>query len=348
MIVCMAVASIVFIIFVFLFITASDNMVDAILVCLMETEKEANKELRSEIDLLIKKIKQQEDFDNKENIKKGKRLKKKLEESQKRYKKLENRKIGILDIIPIAGYRLIQLLGWDATNETVKKLNRKCVQFKEKKEAVNYTYYLLGALFGYLILGICLCFLGLGLSLAMGLAERSFIVAFAILVVFGIMGYVPYDNVNTIIHKRAEEIENQFPQVVSKMALLTVAGMEVNQAWKLACSNDKGILYSEMRRVLIDLDNNVSPVEAYSKFITRCNNNYTTKLGTAIIQNVSKGNAEIVKLFRTLNDESWLEHKHNARRKGEAIQSKLLIPTLLMFLGIIILVIVPVMSGFGF
>ncbi len=329
MIICMAVASIVFIIFVFLFITASDNMVDAILVCLMETEKEANKELQSEIDLLIKKIKQQEDFDNKENIKKGKRLKKKLEESQKRYKKLENRKIGILDIIPITGYRLIQLLGWDATNETVKKLNRKCVQFKEKKEAVNYTYYLLGALFGYLILGICLCFLGLGLSLAMGLEERS-------------------DNVNTIIHKRAEEIENQFPQVVSKMALLTVAGMEVNQAWKLACSNDKGILYSEMRRVLIDLDNNVSPVEAYSKFITRCNNNYTTKLGTAIIQNVSKGNAEIVKLFRTLNDESWLEHKHNARRKGEAIQSKLLIPTLLMFLGIIILVIVPVMSGFGF
>ena len=73
-----------------------------------------------------------------------------------------------------------------------------------------------------------------------------------------------------------------------------------------------------------------------------------TKLATAIIQNLSKGNAEIVKLFRSLNDESWMEHKHNARRMGEKIQSKLLLPTMLMFGGIIILVIVPVMSGFSF
>ncbi len=46
--------------------------------------------------------------------------------------------------------------------------------------------------------------------------------------------------------------------------------------------------------------------------------------------------------------ESWMEHKHNARRMGEKIQSKLLIPTLLMFGGIMILIIVPVMSGFNF
>jgi tight adherence protein C len=132
------------------------------------------------------------------------------------------------------------------------------------------------------------------------------------------------------------------------MALLTVAGMEVNQAWRLTAGSGKSTLYSEMNRVLIDFDNNVPPVEAYSKFITRCNNNYTTKLATAIIQNMSKGNSEIVELFKRLNTESWLEHKHNARRMGEKIQSKLMIPTMLMFLGIIILIIVPVMSGFNF
>lgn len=98
----------------------------------------------------------------------------------------------------------------------------------------------------------------------------------------------------------------------------------------------------------MDFDNNVSPVEAYSRFITKCNNLYTTKLATAIIQNTSKGNSEIVSLFRQLNDESWLEHKHDARRMGEKIQSKLLLPTMLMFAGIIILIIVPVMSGFNF
>lgn len=113
-------------------------------------------------------------------------------------------------------------------------------------------------------------------------------------------------------------------------------------------SAEPGTLYEEMGRVLLDFNNNVSPVEAYSRFIDKCSNPYTTKLATAIIQNTSKGNSEIVKLFRQLNDESWLEHKHNARRMGEKIQSKLLLPTMLMFGGILILIIVPVMSGFSF
>ena len=166
--------------------------------------------------------------------------------------------------------------------------------------------------------------------------------------VFALIGYLPYDSVSQIVTKRQEDISRQFPQVMSKLTLLTVAGMEVSQAWKLASVSGTGTLYEEMNRVLLDFDNNVSPVEAYSRFITKCNNLYTTKLATAIIQNTSKGNSEIVSLFRQLNDESWLEHKHDARRMGEKIQSKLLLPTMLMFAGIIILIIVPVMSGFNF
>lgn len=342
------VATIFFIIFAFLFLSASDNMVNAILNCCIETEGENEKKLQSEMELLVENMKHTKDLENKKKLKQGKKLKKKMKKSKKRCEQLEKGKISVLDIIPVAGYRLMQLLKWDATNEMVKKLNQKCIQFKEKKEAINYTYYLLGALFGYSLLGICCFFLGLGLSLIAGLGTRSLVVASTMLAVFGTLGYVPYDNVNTIIRQREEEIENQFPQVVSKLALLTVAGMEVNQAWRLCCSSEIGVLYDEMRRVLVELEHNVSPAEAYGKFIIRCNNAYTTKLGTAIMQNISKGNAEIVRLFRTLNDESWMNHKHNARRKGEQIQSKLLIPTLLMFFGIIILVIVPVMSGFGF
>ena len=80
----------------------------------------------------------------------------------------------------------------------------------------------------------------------------------------------------------------------------------------------------------------------------RCNNKYTTKLATAIIQNLSKGNSEIVSFFRQLNEESWSEHRHGSRRMSEKIQSKLFVPTMLMFAGILILVIVPVLSGFKF
>ncbi len=348
MIICMILATVSFAVFAFLFMTAGDGVVGALATCMKEIEIENLKNYKSQMNLLVEEMKRDNDMKNKKKIKKGKALKKKSDESQKRLEALSKGKMGILDTIPIAGYRAIQLLGWDSTNANIKKLFTKCIQFKEKKEAMNYTYYLLASLIGYVLLGICAGFAGIGLSLAMNIGMRSVIVGVIAFIIFAMLGYLPYDSVNATITRRAEDIENEFPQVVSKMALLTVAGMEVNQAWKLTCSTGKGTLYDEMRRVVTELNNNVLTAEAYSHFINRCNNNYTTKLATAIIQNASKGNSEIVSLFRRLNDESWLEHKHNARRKGEQIQSKLLIPTMLMFFGIIILVIVPVMSGFGF
>lgn len=347
MIVCMILASAMFVVFAILFLTADENLTGALLTCCKETETENIKKNRISRNLLAEEMKKSGMLDDKKK-KQGKAYGKKIKESEQRLEKLEKGSLGTLDLIPLAGYRLMQLMRWDATNGIVKTLYRKCTQFKEKKEAMNYTYYLLASLIGNLLLGVAAFFAGLGLALAAGLGTRSVVVALAAFGVFALLGYLPYDSVNVVVQKREEEIERQFPQVVSKMALLTVAGMGVSQAWKLAAKSGYGTLYEEMNRVLIDFDNNVAPMEAYSKFITRCNNRYTTKLATAIIQNLSKGNAEIVALFRTLNDESWMEHKHNARRMGEKVQSKLMLPTMLMFGGIIILIIVPVMSGFNF
>lgn len=348
MIPCMLTATIGFLFFVFLFMTADDNIMGAMMTCRKETEIESIKKSRLELDLIVDYMKRTKDLKDKKRVKRARELKRTLDESQKKLERLEKGKAGLMEIISIAGYRMMQLLHWDGRNDTVKKLYNQCIQFKEKKEAMNYTYYILGALIGYAVLGGVCFFTVLGLGLAAGLGIKAVIFAVVAMILLILAGYVPYDNVNVTVRNRKEEIETQFPQVVSKLTLLTVAGMEVNQAWKLTSGSGLGVLYQEMERVLVELDNNVPPVEAYSKFITRCSNPYTTKLATAIIQNASKGNSEIVSLFRRLNSESWLEHKHNARRRGEQISSKLLVPTLLMFVGIIILVIVPVMTGFSF
>lgn len=347
MFICMILASAFFVIFAFLFLTAGDNLAKALIVCNVEIQTETIKKTQIEMNLLAGQI-QKSGQQDKKKLKKGKTLKKKQDEARKQLEVLKKGKISALDIIPLAGYRMIQLLGWDGTSDVVKKLNQKCIQFKEKKEAINYTYYLLASLLGNLLLGMVVLFLGMGLGFAMKMGTRSVIIGMVCFAVFALMGYLPYDSVTQVVTKRQEDISRQFPQVMSKLTLLTVAGMEVSQAWKLASLSGTGTLYEEMTRVLLDFDNNVSPVEAYSRFIRKCNNVYTTKLATAIIQNTSKGNSEIVSLFRQLNDESWLEHKHDARRMGEKIQSKLLLPTMLMFAGIIILIIVPVMSGFNF
>lgn len=346
--ICMTAGTVVCIFFGYLFATADNSLTVAMLKNCREMQTEEIKKIKIEMSLLLEHMKRTGELPDKSAVRRAKKLKKKLLEAERLSEAYDKGKISILDMIPVSGYRLMQLSGWDSTNPAIKTLYQKCCQFKEKKEAMDHTYYLLASLLGYSIFGAGVFFSALGICLTLGLGARSFVVSGGIFVFFFLLGYVPYDNVNAIVHKRAEEIERTFPQAVSKLTLLTVAGMEVSQAWKLTSQSGRGTLYEEMNRVLVDLDNNVSPAEAYSKFLTRCNNKYTTKLATSIIQNISKGNAEIVRLFRSLNDESWMEHKHNARRMGEKIQSKLLVPTMLLFVGILILVIVPVMSGFSF
>lgn len=348
MIICIVLASIAFIVFAFFFMTAGNNAIKRMLVCLCETEAETIKKYQIELHLLRQSIERNKNIPSDEKMKQGKKITKKMEESKKRLEAYKNAKIGVLDLIPVAGYRLIEILGWDASNETVKSLYQKCVQYKEKKEAMHYTIYLLASLFGYLMLGAVAGFAAIAITLAMGMGTRGAVIGLVIFMAMAIIGYLPYDNVSVTIQKRKDEIEVQFPQVVSKLTLLVVAGMDVTKAWKLTCSSGTGVLYEEMNRVVIDLEHNVSVSEAFQKIIVRCNNPYTTKLATAIMQSMTRGNSEVAALLRDINDESWMEYKHTARRKGEQIQSKLMAPTLLMFLGIIVLIIIPVVSGFNF
>ena len=347
MVICMIFATMLFVGFVFLYLSAGNDITELVLNCCCEKYEEEIKKTQIEMTLLAEKVRKCKNVDAKKYKRQAKKLKKKLQDAQKMLSTYQLRKIAALDLIPVAGYRILQLMKWDAKNQTVKKLYEKCQQYKEKKQAVNHTYYVLGNMFGYIILGIAVALLTIGFSLAMGLGSRSIIVGVAIEAGIGLVGYLPYDTVTQTVKKRREEIEFQFPQLVSQMTLLVVAGMEINKAWNISSKGGSGTLYEEMCRVNLDLENNVPPMEAYGKFIKRCNNKYTTKLVTAIMQNLTKGNAEIAKMFTQLNNESWSEHRHNARRMSEVVQSKLFIPTMLMFAGILIMVIIPLMSGFG-
>ena len=347
-IVILLLATCLFIAYAFLVMTAGSNITDAIITCKKEISLENIKTTTIEMNKLVERMKKRDELDDKKSIKKGKKLKAVLDENQKNYESYEKGKMTFDDVFPIAGYRFIQLMKWDGKNGVIKKLNAQCIQFKEKSEAINYVYYILANMIGCVLLGAIVALAVFGVLLSLDFGILSFIVSICVFAAFAVIGYLPLDKVTSTVNFRKEEIESQFPQVASQLTLLTISGMEVNQAWKLVAESGEGVLYDEMSRVLVDLNNNVSPSEAYSKMMIKCNNNYVNKLATAIIQNISKGNSEIVNLFRRLNDECWMERKHSSKRMGEKIQSKLLIPTLLMFGGILLLVIVPVLSGFNF
>ena len=347
MIICMILGTVFFAFFVFLYLGAGEAIAENMLNCHVETGREKIKNLDIDIELFKAQLKEDKSLDKKKSMKKAKDLKAKRDQAEKMLRTYEKRRVIGLDLIPVAGYSLIRLLGWDMKNKNIKKMYDKCLRYKERREAVNYTFFVYGNLFGNLILGLALGFAAIGIMLAMDMGSRAIMMGVIIIILFGVFGYLPYDEVSRTVNKRAEEIEKDFLQVVSQLTVLVVAGMEVSRAWRLSGNGGRTTLYSEMKRVDLDLDNGVTPLEAYGKFITRCGNKFTTRLATAISQNMSKGNSEIVNLFTKLNAESWSEYKHSSRRMSEKLQSKLFIPTMLMFVGILVLVILPVITGFN-
>jgi tight adherence protein C len=70
------------------------------------------------------------------------------------------------------------------------------------------------------------------------------------------------------------------------------------------------------------------------------------KFASTLIQGLVKGNSELGYMLKVQSREVWSERCHNVRRQGEKAAGKLLIPITIMFIGILIMVIVPIFSSF--
>jgi tight adherence protein C len=223
-----------------------------------------------------------------------------------------------------------------------KALQLRHIELHGKKNAAYKTNGVLAAMCSYAMIGV-------GLTLAAGVwmtALEAGIIGPAILLAGTglaiLSAYSLYDAPRAEAAKRRETIARQFPNVVSKLALLVCSGMIMDRAWNETADSQAGELYTEMKKTANELNQNIVPEAAYSNFIVRCNTKETSKLASAILQNLSKGNAEIGDLLRELAREAWQERRHTAKRDAEKANSQLLIPTMLLFVSILIMIAAPI------
>ena len=87
--------------------------------------------------------------------------------------------------------------------------------------------------------------------------------------------------------------------------------------------------------------------DAYRNFADRCSVKEVRKFTTLILQNLQKGNEELALFLGDMSTEMWEMKKNEVKQKGEKANSRLLLPVFLIFIGILILILVPVMSGLG-
>lgn len=149
------------------------------------------------------------------------------------------------------------------------------------------------------------------------------------------------------IKKKSEELLSDFPNVVSKLALLINAGMIMKDAWKKVADGGKGEIYEEMQITLEEMNNGVSELDAYYHFGMRCVIPEIKKFTATIMQGLVKGNKEFSLMITQQSREVWDLKQHHVKRQGEKAASKLLIPICIMFIGIIIIIVVPIFANLG-
>lgn len=236
------------------------------------------------------------------------------------------------------GLALMKILKIDSKSKKARKRIKEIAQVQGKMYAEYYFYVMNGAKWTY-------GFTVLVFLVLIGALGNSPMAAFLGVVLAGLVMWYVEELLNDKLNARRDELLADLPQMLSKLTLLVNAGMTTLNAWKKVAETSERVLYREMREVVAETQNGKDELEAYMNFADRCSIKEVRRFTSTIIQNKLRGNREEAYFLKELSDEMWEEKKHLVRRKGEAAKSKLLIPTTMIFIGILIMVMVPAFMG---
>lgn len=190
---------------------------------------------------------------------------------------------------------------------------------------------------------IVIVYLGTLFCLFIGCLAKidSGLLIFIISIISGTI-YFPIWQLKDKVKLKRRSISIDFPDFLNKMILLLNAGMTVSKAWERATEQTRDtILYRELACVMTDIRLGRSEAVAFEEFAKRCRMPEITRLMSVLVQNIRKGNGQLVYILGIHAGECWEMRKNTASKLGEEASTKLLLPLMLMFAAIIILVMTP-------
>jgi hypothetical protein len=157
------------------------------------------------------------------------------------------------------------------------------------------------------------------------------------------------------IKKKRERIKGDFPEFVSKFALLLGCGLTTYDAFMKIVSDNKGTLdfndhplYLELETTLREVDLGKAEVFAYEDFGLRCRISETMKFSALVTQYLRRGTADLLMQLKEQVADVWQLHKANIRRKGEEASTMMLLPMILSLVSVLLVVIYPAFSSIKF
>lgn len=153
------------------------------------------------------------------------------------------------------------------------------------------------------------------------------------------------ENMKNTLTKRTEECEAQLPEVVSTMAVLVNSGMVLREAWNMVADNGTGAFYELMRKAGENMKNGYSDADAIFLFGKASNSSEIKKFTSALLQSMEKGGAELSGFLAHQSSELWGAKRQRMLQAGEKAATKLLLPIVLIFVGVIIIVMTAAFAG---
>jgi tight adherence protein C len=193
-----------------------------------------------------------------------------------------------------------------------------------------------------MVLGLVLaCMIGVGWG------NLDFTFPIMVLVLLGVLFFALDQELTKKIEKRKLSIQRDFPDFLNKLTLLLNAGMTVPAAWeRIIRENKKNTpLYHQADLVVEEIKNGKTQAHAFEDFARNCRVFEITKFVSILIQNLRKGNGEMVLTLQGMAGECWELRKHVAKRLGEEASTKLLFPMIFNFLVIVVIVAMPALMA---
>lgn len=249
---------------------------------------------------------------------------------------VDNDKFLLPDIF-VVGMSVVRTLKIETSNKGAK--SRQMLSELFGRDYVNfYCMVITAARISYVLMMLPLGFF-------IGAMADSFAITAMFLLIAALLVWFTTARLNTALEEQHAEILLDYPNVLSNLALLVNAGMMLRDAWKIVGESGTRKLYREMQTVTKNVANGYTELAAYAEFADNCKLNEIKKFISIISQSLQKSGSELVHILKELSVDAWNTKRNVAKMRGDAAATKLIIPVGITFVGILVMIMVPIMAN---
>lgn len=153
-----------------------------------------------------------------------------------------------------------------------------------------------------------------------------------------------------------KEMQRDYPDIIQKLVLFLRAGFTIRKAMEKIAdgylrSKEKyhakeRSAYEEIVRTCKEMQGGIYEAEAYERFGVRCGLSQYKVLSVLLVQNLKKGNQNLLELLEREEAVSEDERKRSAKVRGEEASTKLLLPMVLQLIVVLMILMIPAFFSF--